>query len=100
MAKFFRKDPLMTTAVAPFPSVAPRVPLTARQRACLEPMARRQPSPPRLGRRAKMLLALETGATPCHILRQRHLNRGTVQVGCRRWCALASKLEQRAADES
>ena len=59
MAKFFRKDARMTTAVAPFPSVSPRVQLTARQRACLEQIARRQTSPQRLVRRAKMLLALD-----------------------------------------
>src|SRR6266851_3274187 len=100
MAKFFRKDTLMTTAVAPFPSVSSRVQLTARQRACLEQIARRQTSPQRLVRRAKILLALETGATQCHVMRQMHLKRETVQVWCRRWCAFASKLEQMAADGS
>jgi putative transposase len=100
MAKFFRKDALMTTAVAPFPTVSPRVQLTARQRACLEQIARRQTSPQRLVRRAKILLALETGANECHMRRQMHLNRGTVQLWCRRWCALASKLEQIEADGS
>jgi hypothetical protein len=85
MAKFFRKDTLMTTAVAPFPSVSSRVQLTARQQACLEPIVRRQTRPQRLVRRAKILLALETGATQCHVMRQMHLKRGTVQVGCRRW---------------
>ena len=58
MAKFFRKDALMTTAVAPFPSVSPRVQLTARQRACLEQIVRRQTRSQRLVRRAKILLAL------------------------------------------
>ena len=90
----------MTTAVAPFPSISPRGQLTARQRACLEQIARRQTSPQRLVRRAKMLLALETGATQCYVMRQMHLNRGTVQVWCRRWCALASRLAQMEADES
>ena len=98
MAKFFRKDARMTTAVAPLLSVSPRVQLTARQRACLEQIARRQTSPQRLVRRAKILLALETGATQCHVMRQMHLNRGTVQMWCRRWCALAPKLEQMEAD--
>jgi putative transposase len=100
MAKFLRKDARMTTAVAPLLSVSPRVQLTARQRACLEQIARRQTSPQRLVRRAKILLALETGATHCHVMRQMHLNRGTVQLWCRRWCALASKLEQIEADGS
>jgi putative transposase len=100
MAKLFRKDARMTTAVAPFPSVSPRVQLTARQRACLEQIARRQTSPQHLVRRAKMLLALETGATQCPVMRQMHLNRGTVQVWCRRWCALASRLAPMEADAS
>src|SRR2546421_7317838 len=99
MAKFFRKDTRMTTAGAPFPSVSPRIQLTARQRACLEQMARRQTSPQRLVRRAQILLALETGATQCHIMRQMRLNRGTVQVWGRRWCALAPTLAQIEADE-
>src|SRR5207253_2061304 len=90
----------MTTAVAPPPAVSPRLQLTARQRACLEQIARRQTSPQRLVRRAKILLALGTGATQCHVMRQMHLNRGTVQVWCRRWCALASKLEQMEANGS
>jgi putative transposase len=90
----------MTTTVVPSPAVSPRVQLTARQRACLEQIVRRQTSPQRLVRRAKILLALEMGATQCHVMRQMHLNRGTVQVWCRRWCALASKLEQMEADGS
>jgi hypothetical protein len=99
MAKFLRKDALMTTAVAPFPSVSPMGQLTARPRACLEQIVRRQTSPQRLVRRAKMLGALETGATQCHVRRQMPLNRGTVQRWCRRWCACASRLAQMAADE-
>ena len=70
----------MTTAVAPSLSIVPRIQLTAQQRACLEQIARRQTSPQRLVRRAKILLALATGATQCHVMRQLHLNRGTVQV--------------------
>ena len=88
----------MTTAVAPSLSIVPRIQLTAPQRACLEQIARRQTSPQRLVRRAKILLALETGATQCHVMRQMHLNRGTVHMWCRRWCALASKLEPMEAD--
>jgi putative transposase len=100
MARFLRKDARMTTAVAPSLSISPRVQLTARQRACLEQIARRQPSPQRLVRRAKILWALETGAPQCHVMRQLHLNRGTVQGWGRRWCALASKLEYMEADGS
>ena len=58
-----------------------------------------RPSPQRLVRRAKILLALETGAHECHVRRQRHLNRETVRVWRRRWLALAPKLEQLEADE-
>src|SRR5712692_12095769 len=89
----------MSTTVAPSPALTPAIQLTARQRGCLEQIVRRQTSPQRLVRRAKILLALETGATKCHGMRQMHLNRGTVQVWCRRWCARASKLEQMEADE-
>ena len=88
----------MTTTVSPSPAVSPRVQLTARQRACLEQIVRRQTSPQRLVRRAKILLALATGANQCHVMRQMHLNRGTVQMWCRRWCALAPKLELMAAE--
>ena len=99
MAKFFRKDARMTMTIAPSPAVSPRVQMTAQQRACLEQIARRQTSPQRLVRRATILLALETGVTQCHVMRQMHLNRGTVQMWCRRWCALAPKLAQLEADE-
>ena len=87
----------MTTAVSPSPSVSPRVQLTARQRACLEQIARRQTSPQRLVRRAKILLALETGANQCHVMRQMHLNRGTVQVWRQ---AVARPRPQAGADGS
>jgi putative transposase len=90
----------MTTAGAPSLSISPRVQLTARQQACLEQLVRRQTSPQRLVRRAKILLARATGATQCHVMRQLPLNRGPVQVWCRRWCALTSKLEQMEADGS
>lgn len=89
----------MTTAVSPSPAVSPKVQLSARPRACWEQRARRQTRPQRLGRRATLLVALETGVKPCHVMRQRPRHRGTVQVGCRRWCALAPTLEPRAADE-
>ena len=79
-------------------TVSPRVQMTARQRAGLEQIARRQTSPQRLVRRAKMLLALETGATECQVARQMYLNRGTVRMWPQRWFALAPKLEQSEAD--
>jgi len=81
------------------PTVSPRVQLTTRQRTCLEQILRRQTSPQRLVRRAKILLALETGAHECHVMRQMHLNRGTVRVWRQRWLAFAPKLAQLEADE-
>jgi putative transposase len=89
----------MTITISPSPAVSPRVQMTAQQRACLEQIARRQTSPQRLVRRAKILLALETGVTQCHVMRQMHLNRGTVQMWCRRWCALVPKLAQMETEE-
>src|SRR5262245_55706968 len=88
----------MTTTALSAPPVSPRVQLTARPQACLEQMARRQTSPQRLGRRAKMLLALETGATEGHVAPQMPRKRGTVRTWHQRWLALAPKLEQSAAD--
>src|SRR5262250_3627602 len=92
MAKASRKDARMT------PPVSPKVQLTTRQRTCLEQIIRRQTRPQRLVRRAKILLALETGANQCHVMRQLHLNRGTVHAWRQRWLALASKLEQIEVD--
>ena len=89
----------MSTTVAPSPAIAPAIQLTARQRACLEQLVRRQTSPQRLVRRAKILLALEAGATECHVTRQMHLNRGTVRVWRTRWRTCAPKLAQVEADE-
>ena len=80
-------------------TVSPRVQLTTRQRTCLEQIIRRQTSPQRLVRRAKILLALETGANECHVMRPMHLNRETVRVWRRRWLAFAPKLEQLETDE-
>ncbi len=84
----------MSTMISPTVPVSPHVTLTARQRACLEQIARRQTSPQRLVRRAKILLAMEAGANHCQIARQMHLNRGTVRAWCQRWLAFSPKLEQ------
>jgi len=70
--------------------------LTARQRTCLEQTARRQTSPQRLVKRAKILLAMDAGANNCQMARQMHLNRGTVRAWRQRWLALTPKLEQAA----
>ena len=84
----------MTTSVSPTAPVSAKVTLTARQRACLEQIARRQTNAQRLVRRAKMLLAMDAGATDCQVARQMSLNRGTVYTWRHRWCALTPKLEQ------
>src|SRR2546428_14035495 len=99
MATFFRKDAWMTSAIPPSPAVSPRVQMTTRQRTCLEQIARRQTSPQRLVRRVKILLALETGVTQCHVMRQMHLNRGTVQLWCRRGGAPLPPLAHMETDE-
>src|SRR5215475_9846020 len=87
----------MTTAVAPSLALSPRVPLTARQRACLEQLARRPTRPQRLERRATILLARAPGAPQGHVMRQLHLQRGTGPVWGRRWGALTAKLAPMAA---
>jgi putative transposase len=89
----------MATAVAPTAPLAPQVKLTARQRACLEQIARRQTNPQRLVRRAQIILAMDAGANNCQMVRQMHLNRGTVRTWRRRWLALTPKLEQVEAEE-
>lgn len=84
----------MTTTTAPTAPVAPTIMLTARQRACVEQIARRQTNPQRLVRRAKLLLAMDAGANNSQIARQMHLNRGTVCLWRHRWLALTPKLAQ------
>jgi len=74
MAKASRKDAHMT------PTVSPRMQLTTRQRTCLEQIIRRQTSPQRLVRRAKILLALETGANECQVV---YLYRAGNSVACK-----------------
>jgi putative transposase len=88
----------MTTTIAPTAPISPTVTLTARQRACVEQIARRQTNAQRLVRRAKMLLAMETGANNCQLARQMNLHRGTVRAWRRRWGALPPKLEQLASE--
>ncbi len=94
VTKLLRKKTRMSTMLSPTVPVSPQVTLTARQRACLEQIARRQTSPQRLVRRAKILLAMDAGANHCQMARQMHLNRGTVRAWCQRWLALTPKLEQ------
>ncbi len=89
----------MTTAAVPTTPVSPPVKLTARQRACLEQIARRQTNPQRLVRRAKIMLAMDAGANNCRLTRQMRLNRGTIREWRRRWLALTPKLEQVEAEE-
>jgi putative transposase len=89
----------MATAVSPTAPVSSEVKLTARPRVCLEQIARRQPNPQRLVRRAQIILAMDTGANHGQSGRQRHLTRGTVRDWRRRWLALTAKLEQVEAKE-
>src|SRR6266446_623512 len=88
----------MTTTISSIAPVSPPVTLTARQRACVEQIARRQTHPQRLVRRAKVLLAMEAGANNSQMARQMHLNRGTVCVWRHRWRALTPKLAQVEAE--
>ena len=84
--------------MSPTTPVSPTVTLTARQRACVEQIVRRQTNPQRLVRRAKRLLAMDAGAHNSQIARQMHLNRGTVWVWRHRWRALTPKLAQVEAE--
>jgi putative transposase len=95
---FFPKDARMTTTALSSLTLSPRVQLTVQQQASLEQIVRRQTRPQRLVRRAKVLLALGTGATACEVARQMPLKRGTVRTWRQRWLALAPKLEQIEAD--
>ena len=88
----------MTTPSAPTAPLSPPVTLTARQRACVEQIVRRQTHPQRLVRRAQLLLAMEAGANNSQIARQRHLNRGTVCMWRHWWLALTPKLAQGEAE--
>jgi len=88
----------MTPIVSPTASASSKVMVTARQRACLEQIARRQTNAQRLVRRAKIVLAMDTGATDCQLARQMHLNRRTVHAWRRRWCALTPTLAQVEAE--
>src|SRR6266851_9362637 len=84
----------MSIMISPTVPVSLQVTLTAQQRTCLEQIARRQTSPQRLVRRAKILLAMDAGANHCQLARQMHLNRGTVRAWCQRWLIFTPKLEQ------
>jgi len=88
----------MPTTISPTAPVSPPVTLTARQRACVEQIARRQTNPQRLVRRAKVLLAMEAGANNRQMAHQRPLNRGTVCVWRHRWRALTPQLAQVEAE--
>ena len=88
----------MTAISSPTASVSPTVTLTARQRACVEQIARRQTNPQRLVRRAKLLWTMDAGANHSQIARQMHLTRGTVCLWRQRWLALSPKLAQGEAE--
>jgi putative transposase len=88
----------MTTTSSPTAPLSPTVMLTARQRACVEQIARRQTHPPRLVRRAKLLWAMDAGANNSPMARQMHLHRGPVCLWRHRGLALIPQLAQGAAE--
>ena len=88
----------MPTPNAPTAPVSPPGMRTARPRACVEQIARRQPTPQRVGRRAKRLVALEAGAHNRPMARQRPRTRGPVGLGRPRGLALPPPRAQGEAD--
>lgn len=78
----------------------PRINLTARQRAVLERLVRRQTSPQRLVRRARIVLEAASGANNEAIARRLSsgLRQGTVRRWRNRWLEAAEAL-QAAEDE-
>jgi len=76
----------------------PRIHLTAKQRAVLERLVRRQTSPQRLGRRARVILEAESGANNEEVARRLGLKRGTTRKWRDRWLEASAAL-QAAEDE-
>lgn len=72
--------------------------LTARQRAILERLVRRQTSPQRLVRRAKLILAAAEGANNEQVAKRLALTRGTVHLWRERWLAAAPRLAAAEAE--
>lgn len=69
------------------------VSLTARQRAVLEHVTRRQTSPQQVVRRAHIILQAATGGNNDQIARHLALDRGTVRTWRARWLTAAPRLD-------
>lgn len=72
--------------------------LSARQRALLEPLVRRESSSQQLLRRVRIVLLAAEGANNEQIGRQLGVHRGTVRTWRDRWLAAASRLEAAETD--
>lgn len=81
-----------------------KIKLTQKQRGCLEHIARRQTNPYFLVMRAKIILAIETGASQSQLARQLLVERSTVVYWLDRWNQEASRIsgaqEAGASDSS
>ena len=67
--------------------------LTARQRALLERLTRRQTSPQQVVRRAHLILHAAAGGNNDQVARQLDLDRGTVRTWRTRWLTAAPRLD-------
>jgi len=72
--------------------------LTARQRALLEPLVRREHCSQQLLRRVRIVLLAAEGKNNEQIARELGLHRGTVRTWRDRWLAAASRLEAAETD--
>lgn len=77
--------PVGTTAVAIAGAAPGAFPLSARQRRRLEGVVRRSTAPPRLVRRARLMLELAAGHSPNQVARQLGVLRQTVYKGRDQW---------------
>ena len=72
--------------------------LTARQRAALERLIRRQTSPQRLVRRAELILEMASGATNAAVARRLKHTRKVATLWRRRWVECAPALQAAEAE--
>ena len=98
-AESARCSPLATKGVNPMPGPQPHsLSLTARQRAWLEQLVRRQRCSQQLLRRVRIVLRAADGANNEQIGRELGLDRGTVRTWRDRWRAGASRLDAAETD--
>lgn len=83
--------------VLPGPQPTPII-LTARQRAALERIVRRQTSPQRLVRRARLILAMADGANNADVARRFKHTRKVATAWRRRWVDCAPALQAAEAE--